>query len=104
MFTLIGDDFGIQFTGKHHAQHLIAALKQDYEAVTTDWDGRLFCGISLEWDYWEHTVDLLMPGYVARALTDFAHTTPSQKEHQPHCHNEPQYGTKLQLTDPPDMT
>jgi hypothetical protein len=24
MFTLIVDDFGIQFTGKHHAQHLIA--------------------------------------------------------------------------------
>jgi hypothetical protein len=35
MFTLIVDDFGIQFTGKHHAQHLIAALKHDYEAVTT---------------------------------------------------------------------
>jgi hypothetical protein len=49
-------------------------------------------------------VDLLMPGYVAQALTDFAHTIPTRKEHQPHPHNEPQYSTNLQLTDPPDMT
>jgi hypothetical protein len=42
MFTLIVDDFGIQFTGKHHAQHLIAALKQHYDAVTTDWDRNYF--------------------------------------------------------------
>jgi hypothetical protein len=42
MFMLIVDDFGIQFTGKHHVQHLIAALKQDYEAITTDWDQIIF--------------------------------------------------------------
>jgi hypothetical protein len=62
MFTLIVDDFGIQYTGKQHAQHLIAGLKQDYEAITTDWDGKLFCGIHLDWDYQAHTVDLSMPG------------------------------------------
>jgi hypothetical protein len=27
MFMLIVDDFGIQFTSKHHMQHLIAALR-----------------------------------------------------------------------------
>jgi hypothetical protein len=31
------DDFGIQYMGMQHAQHLITVLKQDYEAVTTDW-------------------------------------------------------------------
>jgi hypothetical protein len=72
MFMLIVDDFGIQFNGKHHAQHLIPGLKQDYEAITTDWDSKFFCG--MEWDYQEHTVDLLMPGYVAWH---------SQQEHQP---------------------
>jgi hypothetical protein len=45
-----------------------------------------------------------MPGYVQQALTDFAHPPPTRPEHQPHRHNEPQYGTKLQLTDPPDTT
>jgi hypothetical protein len=90
MFMLIVDDFGIQLTRKHHAQHLIAALKQDYEAVTMDWGRKLFCGIKLNWDYQGCTVDLSMPGYVTQALTDFAHTTPSRKEHQPHRHDEPQ--------------
>jgi hypothetical protein len=44
IFALVVDDFGIQYVGKEHAHHLIAALKQDYEAVTTDWEGELFCG------------------------------------------------------------
>jgi hypothetical protein len=51
MLTLIVDDFGIHYKGKQQAHHLIAALKQDYEAVTTDWDGMLFCGITINWDY-----------------------------------------------------
>lgn len=50
MFALVVDDFTVQYTGKEHAQHLLAALKQDYEAVTVDWEGKLFCGITLEWD------------------------------------------------------
>jgi hypothetical protein len=38
MFTLVIDDFSIHYEGKQHAQHLIAALKQDYEAITTGWN------------------------------------------------------------------
>jgi hypothetical protein len=41
---------------------------------------------------------------VQRALTDFAHPPPTHPEHQLRCHNEPQYGTKLQLMAPPDTT
>jgi hypothetical protein len=67
IFALVVDDFGIQYVGKEHTHHLIAALKQDYEAVTTDWEGELFCGITLKWDYVNHTVDLSMPGYVKKA-------------------------------------
>jgi Reverse transcriptase (RNA-dependent DNA polymerase) len=51
MFALVVDDFGIQFTHIKDAQHLLAALKQDYEAITVDWTGSLFCGITLTWDY-----------------------------------------------------
>jgi hypothetical protein len=69
MFTLIVDDFGIHYEGKQHAHHLIAALKQDYKAVTTDWDGTLFCGITLNWDYQARF--LSMPGYVVKALQEF---------------------------------
>jgi hypothetical protein len=102
MFTLIVDDYGIHYEGKQHAHHLIAALKQDYEAVTTDWEGTLFCGITLNWDYKARLVDLLMPGYFEKALREFQHAAPTKAEHQLHCNNELQYGVKLQLTDPID--
>jgi hypothetical protein len=81
-----------------------AALKQDYKAVTTDWDGMLFCGITLDWDYQARSVDLSMPSYVVKALREFQHTEPTKAEHQPHRNNELQYRVKLQLTDPIDTT
>jgi hypothetical protein len=82
----------------------LAALRQFYEAVTIDWEGTLVCGIKLEWDYEKRTVDLSMPGYVAAALTEFQHPEPTRLEHQPHRHNPPNYGQKIQLTDPIDTT
>jgi hypothetical protein len=44
MFMLFINDFSKQYEGKQYAQHLIAALKQDYKAT-------LFCSITLNWDY-----------------------------------------------------
>jgi hypothetical protein len=39
-FTLVVDDFGVQYVGKDHAQHLIDALEIDY-TVSKDWTGGL---------------------------------------------------------------
>jgi hypothetical protein len=102
-FVLVVDDFGIQVQGKDDAQHVIAALKENYE-ITVDWDGKLFCGITLEWDYKMGTVDLSMPNYVQDALLEFQHPAPTKPEHQPHRHNPPQYGTQIQMTEPLDTT
>jgi hypothetical protein len=104
MFALVVDDFGIQYTGKDHAQHLIASLRQDYEAVMVDWTGSLFCGITLKWDYENRTVDLSMPGYVAAAIEEFKHPQPSTPEDQPFRHAAINYGVKVQLTDPVDSS
>jgi hypothetical protein len=49
-FTLVGDDFGVQYVGQEHAQYLIDALETDY-TVSKDWTGGLYCGITLKWDY-----------------------------------------------------
>jgi hypothetical protein len=95
------DDFGVKVQEKADALHLIAALKMHYE-ITVDWDGKLFCGITLDWNYTNRTVDLSMPGYVQEALAEFQHQTPSKPEHQPHRHNPPQFGVKVQLTEPED--
>jgi hypothetical protein len=38
------------------------------------------------------------------AMQEFQHLEPTKPEHQLHCHNKPQYGVKIQMTDPTDIT
>jgi hypothetical protein len=102
MFSLVVDDFRVQYTKLADAQHLLAVLKQHYKAITMDWTGSLFCSITLKWDYTQHIVDLSMPGYVQTVLKEFEHAAPTKPEHQPHCHKPLQYGAKSQLTEPVD--
>ena len=45
-----------------------------------------------------------MPGYITKLLQRFSHQIPKKPEHQPHCHVQPQYGTKVQLTETREKT
>ena len=45
-----------------------------------------------------------MPGYIEKLLQRFLHPIPKKPKHQPHCHVQPQYITKVQLTQPGDKT
>jgi hypothetical protein len=96
-FTLVVDDFGVKYFGKEHADHLLHALKQHYE-VTEYWEGKLYCGISLKWDYENRTVDLSMPGYIENVLHKFQHKPPDRPQHAPYPARKPHYGSKVQLT------
>ena len=49
-FTLVVDDFGVKYVGKEYALHLNATLEDNY-GVTTEWDGKRYIGITLDWDY-----------------------------------------------------
>eukprot|EP00804_Cyclotella_cryptica_P015223 CCRYP_000751-RA/>CCRYP_000751-RA protein AED:0.35 eAED:0.36 QI:0/0/0/1/1/1/3/0/419 len=49
-FTLVVDNFGIKYVGDEHPQHLLKVLQEHY-AVTTDWKGSCYIGITLDWDY-----------------------------------------------------
>jgi hypothetical protein len=60
-FTLVVDDFGVQYVGKEHTQHLIDALEADY-IVSKDWTGGLYRGITLKLNYVSKHVDLSMSG------------------------------------------
>ena len=95
VFTLVVDDFGVKFTGKEHAQHLMDVLKKHYE-VTEDWDGERYIGITLQWDYDRRKVHISMPGYKEEALTEFGHKTPSRVQHSPYPHTPPKYGATTQ--------
>jgi hypothetical protein len=86
------------------AQHLIECLQADYEDISVDWEGKLFAGITLDWDYENWTCDLSMPKYVPDALHKFQHPTPKQPQDSPHPCNAPQYGVKVQKPEPIDSS
>jgi hypothetical protein len=54
MFSLVVDDFGVKYEGKDNADHLIHALRQLY-TISISWEGSLYLGLSLHWDYQQHT-------------------------------------------------
>jgi hypothetical protein len=102
-FTLVVDDFGVQYVGKEHAQHLIDALETNY-TVSKDWTGGLYCGITLKWDYSKKHVDLSMPGYIKDALHKFQHPLPKRPQHAPYNWTVPDYGQRIQYAPLPDAT
>jgi hypothetical protein len=49
-FTLVVDDFAVQYLDKENAHNLYNALLVSYE-ITTDWGGTVYSGMALKWDY-----------------------------------------------------
>ena len=81
-FTLVVDDFGVKYTSKEDAQHLINALKQTYE-ISEDWNGELYCGITLKWDYIHRNLDTSMTSYIPNLLTKLKHEPPKSPVNTP---------------------
>ena len=88
LFSIVVDDFGIKYVGKEHADHLIAAIEEKYE-FSTNWGGTLYCGILINWDYANCTVDLSRPNYISSMLHKYQHTSPKRAQHSPHPWNIP---------------
>eukprot|EP00957_Ditylum_brightwellii_P065391 4960628-Ditylum_brightwellii.AAC.1 len=101
-FCLVVDDFGIKYTNISDVQHLIQALQTLYE-ITIDWTRKLFCRISLHWNYRNYTVDLSMPGYIENALHKFQHVAPKKTQHLPHIANHPMYTRGPQIAPESDL-
>ena len=94
-FTLVVDAFGIKFVGDQHANHLKQSLEQDYN-VTVDWHGSKYVGISLKWDYEVRTLDISVPGFVAKPLVKIQHPAPAKPQHAPAKAAPINYGAKVQ--------
>ena len=103
MFSLVVDDFGIKYASLTDANHLINSLRELYE-ITIDWTGKLYCGLTLEWDYYNRRCTLSMPGYIAKALHKFQHPLPAKPQHAPHAWNCPVYGATRQYAPGGDET
>jgi hypothetical protein len=101
-FSLIVDDFSVEYIHSRDAQHLIDTLDSLYE-ITTDWTGaKYYLGLTLEWDYDERTLAISMPGYVEKALQRFSHPPPTRPQHSPHAWSRPDYEAKTQFAAPPN--
>jgi hypothetical protein len=94
-FSLIVDDFAVKYVGKQHAAYLRDALLRSYE-LTTGWEGKVYSGMHLKWDYKNRTCDISMPGYVANVLSKFQHNNPTHPQHTPSRYVMPVYGAKTQ--------
>ena len=92
-FTLCVDDFGVKYFKLADAQHLINAVKANYEC-TIDWSGSLYVGINLRWNYEKGYVDASMNGFVQRALKKYNHSQPKKPQHSPHDWTQPIYGQR----------
>ena len=44
-----------------------------YYKMEEDWKGHLYIGITLNWNYNKGYVDIYMPNYVAKKLTEYGH-------------------------------
>jgi hypothetical protein len=87
-FSLVVNNFGVQYIGREYADHLLTALNT-YYPTSTNWASSLYCGISLKWDYQNRTIDLSMSGYVQAALDKFKHARPCLATHTPSKWNQP---------------
>ena len=95
-FCLCVDDFGIKYFSKDDADHLLNALRCKYK-ISTDWKGKNYCGLTMDWNYAEGWVDISMPGYVRKALERLQHVAPKLPQYSPHRWTSPSYGSKIQL-------
>ncbi len=94
-FILVVDDFGVKYENKENADHLIASIKSTYK-LTKDWTGNLYCGISLNWDYVNRTVDISMPGYIKKKLQEYNHVLPGRMQACPYSPEPKKFGANAQ--------
>ena len=66
-FSLVVDDFGIKYTAKTDADHLITTLRALYD-LKVDWDGSEYLGMHIRFDTGKRTATLSMPTYVSKVL------------------------------------
>jgi hypothetical protein len=73
------DDFGVKYVDKKHAWHLVEALKKCTYELKDDWEGKLYYGITLDWNYEERYLDISMSHYADKVLQRFDHNKPSHQ-------------------------
>ena len=91
----------MKYTRQKDAKHLLGILEKEFTAVSTDWDGGLYCDITLEWNYEEIWLGISMPGYIKKVLQKYKHETPPRPQHSPYIIAPKKYGNDAHDQLPP---
>jgi hypothetical protein len=102
-FTLVVGNFGVKYTRQEDINHLIMCIKEKYE-LTKDWDGNLYCGICLKWDYKACTLDISMQGYIIKQLQKYKHASLPKPQHCPYAPQPKQFASEAQCPLPPNTS
>jgi hypothetical protein len=76
-------------------------MPQEKYELTKDWDGNLYCGIKLNWNY-DPTLDILMPGYIIKQVQKYKHAIPIKPQQCLYTPQPCQYGSEAQRLLPID--
>ena len=72
---LVVDDFGVEYVGKQHAEHLATIFKKNPN-IAEDWEGKKYVGIDLKWDSDKRTCRETMDGYILGLRNNYQHMQP----------------------------
>ena len=75
-FCLIVDDFGVEYVGIEHFNHLLELLKR-FHGVQYNMASNKFVGIDIKWDYPNCCCCISMSGYINNILIKFKHPRPA---------------------------
>ena len=82
-FCLCVDDFGIKYFGTKDVEHLISALSHNYK-LSTDWEGKNFCGLTFDWHYDAEFVDFSMPEYLPKLFQKLNYSSLTKPQYSPY--------------------
>jgi hypothetical protein len=102
-FFLIADDFGVEYVGIEHFNHLLDLLKKIH-GVQFNMAGDKFAGINIQWDYAGQCCRISMEGYIETLLIKFKHPCPTKPRLSPYKCAPIAYGIKTQLAPETDLS
>ena len=87
----------MKYSSKDDANNLLDSLKKHY-AISTDWGGRNYLGLTIDWNFSKEYIDILMPDYVKKLLDRLQYHNPKRPQYAPNLWTVPAYGKRLQIS------
>ena len=76
MFCLCVDNFGVKSFSDLDKQHFLSTLRKYYNILVDD-TGSNYLGLTINWNYCQGFIDILMPGYIPKLCSRLNHPSPN---------------------------